>query len=274
MKVAIILHGGAGNWQPEKIPRANEILKEAAIIGIKILKNNGSSLDAVEKAVNHLENSGYFNCGIGSIAQSDGKVRMDAGIMDGHALKCGAVASIEDIKNPISIARRLMDKTDHCLIVSKYAVDFALRNGFDKFKIKPKKFKKGNSVSSDTVGAIALDRNGRIAVANSTGGRFGKMLPGRVGDSPIAGAGFYANKFAGAATTGIGEAFIRTNAASRAVYIVEQGKSVKEAAKLAMRFVTEKTKCDGGMIILDRKGNHVACFTTKAMPWVYKFVNL
>lgn len=272
MKIAIILHGGAGNWQTEKIPKANKILEEAANLGIKILKNNGSSLDAVEKAVNQLENSGYFNCGIGSIAQSDKKVRMDAGIMDGYTLRCGAVAAIENIKNPISVARRLMEKTDHCFIVSKYAVDFALKNGFEQFKIKSKTFKEGNSVSGDTVGAIALDKKGRIAVANSTGGRSGEMLPGRVGDSPIAGAGFYANKFAGAATTGIGESFIRTVIAKKSVDMIEQGKSPEEAVRFSLKFVKEKTNCDGGIIILDRKGNYAAHFTTKEMPWVYKSI--
>ena len=142
MKPSIILHGGAGNWQKNKIAKAQKILEKAANIGIKLLKNNKSSLEAVEKSINFLENSGYFNCGIGSVAQADGKIRMDAGIMESSSLGCGAVGAIENIKNPISIARKVMENTKHCLLVSKYATKFAIKNGFKTTKIKPKKRQK------------------------------------------------------------------------------------------------------------------------------------
>ncbi len=188
MKLAIILHGGAGNWNRYNPDKAKKILEKASNIGIKILKNNGSSLDAVEKSINHLENSGYFDCGLGSVTQNDGKIRMDAGIMEGFSLKCGAVAAIEDIKNPISVARKVMEKTRHCLIVGRFATKFASQNGFKTIKIKPKVFASSKN-ASDTVGAVAIDKNGNIAVGNSTGG-IKNMLPGRVGDSPIAGAVF------------------------------------------------------------------------------------
>jgi beta-aspartyl-peptidase (threonine type) len=269
MKPAIILHGGAGKWQENKISKANKILEKAADIGIKLLKNNKPSLDAVEESINLLENSGYFNCGIGSVAQADGKVRMDAGIMDGKTLKCGAVGAIENIKHPISVARKVMEKTYHCLLVSKYATEFAIKNGFKKIKISPKEIPKSKRLS-DTVGAVAIDKKGNIAVGNSTGGVYGDMLPGRVGDSAIPGAGFYANEYAGAVTTGIGESFIRTTGARKAVDIVQEGKQPKEAAKILLRIIKQKIGYDGGIIILDKKGNYAAHHTTKAMPWVYK----
>ena len=264
-KPAIILHGGAGDWRAKNIAKANKILNNAANIGLKILKNNGSVIDAIEKSINFLEDSGFFNCGIGSVAQADGKVRMDAGIMDGSTLKCGAVGAIENIKNPISVARKVMEKTNHCLLVSKYATKFAVKNRFKKINIKPKKQEK-----SDTVGALAIDKNGNIAAGVSTGGLGNSMLPGRVGDSAIAGAGFYVNEYAGAVATGIGEAFIRTTIVRKAVDIVQEGKSLKEIVKISLNILKQETECDGGIIILDKKGNYAVHFTTKAMPWVYK----
>ena len=266
MKPAIILHGGAGNWKSNKIDKAKKLLEQAADIGIKILKNNGSSLDAVEKSINFLENSGFFNCGIGSVAQADGKVRMDAGIMDGSTLKCGAVGAIENIKNPISVARKVMKKTEHCLLVSKFATEFAVKNGFKKINIKPRKTKK----TLDTVGAVAVDKKGSIAAGVSTGGLGNSMLPGRVGDSAIPGAGFYVNEFAGAVATGIGEAFIRTVIIKNTVDMVQECKSLKEVAKFSLKTLKQKTSCEGGIIILDKNGNYAAYYTTKAMPWVYK----
>ena len=269
MKVGIILHGGAGNWQENKIPKASKILEKAAYIGINLLKNNKSSLEAVEKSINFLEDSGYFNCGLGSFAQDDGKIRMDASVMDDSNLKCGAVGAIENIKNPISVARKVMENTKHCLLVSKYATEFAVKNGFKKINIRPKAIQKKVKVTSDTVGAIAIDRNGKIAVGDSTGGIKG-MIPGRVGSSAIAGAGFYANEFAGAAATGIGEAFIRTTIIRRAVDMVHEGKSPKEVSKISLEILKQKTGCEGGIIILDKDWNYAAYYTTKAMPWVYK----
>lgn len=270
MKSAIILHGGAGDWNKYSQDKARKILEEAAETGIKFLKRRRPSLDAVEKSINLLEDSGYFDAGLGSVTQNDGKIRMDAGIMDGHNLKCGAVAAIEDIKNPISVARKVMEKTSHCLIVSKYATEFAAQNGFKIMKIRPKQiFKSEHSHSSDTVGAVAVDMKGRIAVGNSTGGVYGKMIPGRVGDSPIPGAGFYADGYAGAATTGIGESFIRTVISKHAVDMAKE-KPLKDAAESALKIVKEKTGCNGGIIMLDKKGNYAAHYTTRAMPWVYK----
>lgn len=267
MAVAIILHGGAGDWNNYDTGKAKGILSKAADIGLKILKNKGSSLDAVEKSISILEDSGYFDAGLGSVTQNDGKIRMDAGIMDGSSLKCGAVAAIEDIKNPISVARKVMEKTNHCLVVSKFATEFAVRNGFKAMKIRPKQMFKKHS--SDTVGAIAVDRKGNIAVGNSTGGVYGKMIPGRVGDSPIAGAGYYAGEYAAAATTGIGESFIRTVMCKSAVDMAKR-MALKNVVKTALKIIKQKTGCNGGIIMLDKEGNYAAHHTTKAMPWVYR----
>ena len=268
MKPAIILHGGAGDWNAYNLAEAKKILNEAAEIGLKILKNSGSGLDAVEKSINHLENSGYFDCGLGSFAQNDGKIRMDAGIMEGSSLKCGAVAAIEGIKNPISVARKVMEETNHCLIVSGFAAKFAVRHGFKITKIKPNEPAKTKNIS-DTVCAIAIGKNGRLFVGNSTGG-IKNMIPGRVGDSPMPGAGFYANEFAAAATTGIGEGFIRMGTSRIAVDMAEKGMLPKEIVKKSLNMLKQKTGFEGGIIMLDKNGNHAAHYTTKAMPWVYQ----
>ena len=189
MAIAIILHGGAGDWNTYDTGKAKDILEKAAYIGLKILKNNGSSLDAVEKSINHLENSGYFDAGLGSVTQNDGKIRMDAGIMDGSNLKCGAVAAIEDIKNPISVARKVMEKTSHCLIVSKFAAEFAVKNGFKTIKIKPKQLFKKHS--SDTYSTRFVNTNIEIDVLTSqiakANGYFSSRSSGCGGGAAVAG---------------------------------------------------------------------------------------
>lgn len=278
MSVAIIVHGGAGKWRKEPLLKAREVVEQAADAGLAILKRGGSSRDAVETAIRFMEDSGCLDAGKGSIAQMDGKLRMDASIMDSN-LNCGAVAAIEDIQNPISVARKVMEKTDHVLMVGPCATDFATKNGFKRIKLKPKYlFKDGKileastrkAVACDTVGAVAVDKKGIITAGNSTGGRFGKMLPGRVGDVPIIGAGLYVNELAGVASTGIGEAFIKTCASKRAADLIERGQEMQKTAEQCIRFVLEKTGARGGMILLDRKGRHAAYYSTQDMPWAFR----
>jgi len=269
MKIAIIAHGGSGRWPASETPKALELLDEATELGLELLKTGGSSRDAVENAINHLEDSGYFNAGRGSIVQMDGKIRMDAAIMDSR-LNCGAVGAIEDIQRPISVARKVMENTDHVLLVSKYATDFAVKNGFERVKFKPRyAYKNNKMIHLETVGSIAIDKKGIITVGASTGGRSG-MLPGRVGDTAIIGAGVYANEFAGATSTGVGESFIKTTAVRKAVDFVEAGLSPQEAAKKCIRILGEKTGHTGGMIVLDKKGNYGAFHSSKDMPFSYK----
>lgn len=262
--IALIVHGGAGNWKRENESKAYEILRESADIGISILKKNGSSLDAVEKTINSLEDSGFFNAGVGSIAQNDGKVRMDSSIMNGPTLRCGAVGAIEYIRNPISVARIIMEQTDHVLLVGENATKFALKNGFKKIN-----FVKGKD-NTQTVGAIALDKIGRISAGSSTGGRKLSMLPGRVGDSAIIGAGIYANKFAGVVTSGLGEFFIRTNLAARACNLVKNLNSQKVANKCIR--ILKEIGGKGGIVVLNKKGDYGVSYNTKTMPFAYRVV--
>mgnify|MGYP001577279267 CR=1 FL=1 len=264
MKPAIIIHGGAGDWPKNRLPKANEILEEAAKVGLEILRKKGSSLDAVEKSVNILENSGYFNAGLGSVKQLDGKQRMDAAIMEGKYLRCGGVMIVENILNPISAARKVMENTEHVLLSGKFATKFAVKNGIKTIS----KYKKP-AVECDTVGAIAVDYKKVIAVGNSTGGA-GKMLAGRVGDCAVIGAGLYATKKVGAMVTGKGEAAIRTTVSRKACDLIEEGYSVQEAAKRAIKMLTKKTGFKSGIIILNKNGDYGVWHNTKAMPWAYR----
>ena len=263
---AILLHGGAGNWEEKHLEKAKFFLKEAADYGINLLRKNKTALDVIEKCINRLEDSGLFNAGLGSARQADGKARMDASIMSDD-LRCGAVASLEGIKNPISVARSVMEKTNHVLLAGKFARDFAIKNGFEKIEIKQNSKRK-----EETVGCLVLDNSGNLAGGNSTGGLGGsaKMIPGRIGDSPLIGAGLYVNEFAGAVTTGTGEAFIKTSLARTACFFIENDLHPQKAAEKSIKLMKEKTGFDGGIIILDSKGNKGVFYSTKEMPWVFK----
>ena len=180
---AIIVHGGAGRIRDDELPHRLEGCKESALAGWEILKQGGSALDAVEAAVVVLEDNPLFNAGIGSTLNSLGKVEMDAAIMEGNTLAAGAVAAVRGIKNPIKLARRVMDDGRHVLLVCEGALLFARQIGFpecdpDRFIVESER--KRWQEKYGTVGCVALDGAGKIAVATSTGGIFNK-LPGRVG---------------------------------------------------------------------------------------------
>ncbi|MDP3829772.1 MAG: isoaspartyl peptidase/L-asparaginase, partial [Ignavibacteriaceae bacterium] len=227
-KYVLVIHGGAGAVSrdiPESLKQEYiDGLNQALLIGKSILTNGGSALDAVEKVVNYLEDHPSFNAGKGSVLTSDGTVEMDAAIMSGIDLSAGAVAGIKNVKNPISLARLVAEKTPHVLLIGEGAEKFA-----DEMKVQKvdstyffiraqnerwKELKK--KISEDkkgTVGAVALDINGNLAAATSTGGMMMKR-PGRVGDVPIIGAGTYANnKTCAVSATGWGEKFIKNNVA-------------------------------------------------------------
>ena len=293
--VAIIVHGGAGTIKKEeKIPKVMEGVKDAVLEGWRELRR-GSALDAVEEAIKTLEDNPIFNAGTGSVLTLDGKVEMDAAIMRGKTLEAGAVASIWGVKNPISVARKVMEKTDHVLLVGEGALKFARIMGFEEYnpitaerieqwkKLREKLLKEGMiphwkriselikeypEVLRSTVGAVAFDGE-EVVAGTSTGGVFLKMF-GRVGDTPIIGAGTYANEFAGASCTGLGEVAIKLSLAKTAVDFVRLGLSAQKASEAAIEFATKHFGRDTmGIIMIDREGNVGFAKNTKHMSIAY-----
>jgi L-asparaginase / beta-aspartyl-peptidase len=293
--VRLAIHGGAGTIERSKMTPEREReyragLERALTAGYEILKRGGSSLDATEAAVRVLEDDPNFNAGKGSVFTSAGTNEMDAAIMDGKTLAAGAVASLKHIKNPISLARMVMEKSGHVMMDSEGAELFAKENGIElvdqKYfftqerwdalqKIKAaeksrtsgggKKFLITDQDRHGTVGAVALDQNGNLAAATSTGGTTNKR-PGRVGDSPVIGAGTYANNATCAVSaTGDGEYFIRATVARDVSALMEyRGMSLKEAARAALDKVA-KLGGTGGLIAIDHEGNMTLPFNTAGM---------
>jgi beta-aspartyl-peptidase (threonine type) len=273
MKPVIAIHGGAGVRRADRPgARHRAALKEALEAGFEILLQGGKSLDAVAAAVVVLEDSPLFNAGRGSSFNTDGEIEMDASIMDGATLRAGAVAAVRRIRNPVLAARAVMEASRHVLLADGGAERFARRHGL---KFEPKEYfhtarrwsalKKNLRGYHGTVGAVALDAQGNLAAATSTGGYTGK-LPGRVGDSPIIGAGTYAdNRACAVSGTGIGEAFIRAavghDVCARMLY---QGMALTNAAAAALASVA-RLGAAGGLIALDRRGNIAMPFTSEGM---------
>lgn len=277
--IAIIVHGGAGNIPDAYHAPAEAGCRAAANIGWQVLDQGSSALDAVEAAVQALENNPTFNAGHGSVLNSAGKVEMDAGIMDGATMGVGAVTLIEHFSHPISIARKVMEKTRYHILGAAGAEDFARSEGFipiqNETLITERRLKQYNDrlaeMDGDTVGAVALDADGNLATANSTGGVSFK-LPGRVGDSPIPGAGFYAdNRFGAVATTGQGEHIMRAGLAFLVMHLLEQGASATEAAREAEAlFLNRVSRGGAGWIVLDANGNVGVWHTTTYLSHAYR----
>ncbi len=279
--LVIIANGGAGGIN---FPyRRAQGLKKAVNTGYEILKNGGSSLDAVEKAIMILEDETIFNAGTGSTLGLTGEIEMDASIMtaDGNF---GAVAAIKNVRYPIKVARLVMEKTDHLLLCGDGALKFARLCGMKYHNPKTKEkermwFRAKNRLKSDyfprlcklkelyeTVGVVAMDKNGMIAVGTSTGGIL-LHLPGRVGDTPIIGAGTYANKYGGVSATGHGEMIMKTLLAFRTVAFMEKY-SAPVAGKMAIDYAT-RNKCRAGLIGIDKHGRILCVNNTEAMSWCY-----
>ena len=290
-KIAIAIHGGAGTlvkgmMTPEKEKEYKKALKVALNSGYEILEKGGSSLDAVEKAVQELENSNLFNAGKGSVFTAIETHEMDASIMDGKTLNAGAVSLITGIKNPVSLARDVMEKTEHVFLAGNGAMEFAKELNYnienpdyfyDEFRYNQwleikdtDSFQLDHAKQKDskfgTVGAVALDKSGNIAAATSTGGMTNKKY-GRVGDSPMIGAGNYANNETCAIScTGSGEYFIRGVVAYDVACLMEhKGLSLQEATKEVIRKRIIKLGGDGGLIGIDTKGNISLEFNTEGM---------
>jgi beta-aspartyl-peptidase (threonine type) len=274
---AIAIHGGAGtitknNMTPEKELAYRSKLEEALNIGYSILEKGGSSLNAVEATVRIMENSELFNAGKGAVFTNAGTNELDASIMDGSNLKAGAVAGVKMVKNPISAARKVMEETWHVMLSGDGADLFAKNQNLEI--VDPSYFytqqrwdslKKTQSEKHGTVGCVALDKKGNLAAGTSTGGLTNKRW-GRIGDSPIIGAGTYANNQTCAVSgTGQGEYFIRGNVAYDVSAIMEyKGKSVGEAAQNVIRKLSDMGG-NGGIITMDSKGNISMPFNTAGM---------
>jgi beta-aspartyl-peptidase (threonine type) len=225
-------------------------------------------VDAAEAAVVVLEDNPLFNAGTGSTLNSLGKVEMDAAIMAGDTLSAGAVGAVQNIKNPIKLARRVMEDGRHVLLVGEGAQLFARLNGFPEYptdalivEAEQKRWEEKHG----TVGCVAVDRAGKIAVATSTGGIFNK-LPGRVGDSPLPGCGTYADETGGVSCTGHGEAIIRIVMAKSTLELVKNVADPQSAANQAITMLAEKTGSTGGLIIIDGQGRVGYARNTQRMP--------
>jgi len=281
VEYAIAVHGGAGAWadlSDKNRAELEQTLRHALVAGRDLLDEGGASLDAVERVIAELEDSPQFNAGRGATFNAEGRHELDASIMDGRDLSCGAVAGVTIAKNPIKLARGVMTDTKHVLLVGAGADAFAeaidaeqadadyfwtprQRKRWEKFRARQRE---DSSDHHGTVGCVALDRHGNLAAGTSTGGLEGKR-PGRVGDSPLIGAGTYADDATCAVScTGVGEEFIRRaiayDIAARMKY---GGDSLEEA--VAVQFEVRLDKGDGGLIAVSRDGHITIRFNTAAM---------
>ncbi|MEY8849770.1 isoaspartyl peptidase/L-asparaginase family protein [Psychroserpens sp. XS_ASV72] len=292
MKIfSIAIHGGAGTlvkgmMTPELESRYREDLKKALDLGYNALKVGKTAIDAVEIAVKSLEDSPLFNAGKGSVFTANESHEMDASIMDGNTLNAGAVSLVSGIKNPVALARDVMDKSEHVFLAGEGAMQFAREMDFaleepsyfyDEFRHKQwleikdtNQFQLDHSVKKDskfgTVGAVACDQYGDIAAATSTGGMTNKKW-GRVGDSPMIGAGNYANnKTCAISCTGSGEFFIRGVVAYDVACLIEhKGMSLLEASEEVIHKRILEIGGDGGLIAVDSEGNIAMPFNTEGM---------
>jgi beta-aspartyl-peptidase (threonine type) len=290
-KIAIAIHGGAGTllkgmMTPEKELAYKIALEIALNAGYDILENGGTALDAVQKAVCCLEDSPLFNAGKGSVFTAVGSHEMDASIMDGKTLKAGAVSLITGIKNPVSLARDVMDKSEHVFMAGEGAMVFANQHGhlleaqdyfYDELRYQQwQEIKESDTFQLDhakkkdskfgTVGAVACDQNGNIAAATSTGGMTNKKY-GRVGDSPMIGAGNYANNETCAIScTGSGEYFIRGVVAYDVACLIEhKNLSLEAAASEVIHKRVLRLGGDGGLIAINQFGEIAMPFNTEGM---------
>jgi L-asparaginase / beta-aspartyl-peptidase len=267
---AIIVHGGAGPIKDDSLPARLEGCRAAALAGWKILDQAGSAADAAEAAVVVLEDNPLFNAGTGSTLTCRGTVEMDAAIMEGQWLRAGSVAAVSGVKNPIKLARRIMDDGRHVLLAGEGALMFAREIGFPECApetlIVDREKKRWES-KHGTVGCVAFDSSGKLAVATSTGGIFDK-LPGRVGDSALVGCGTYASPFGAVSCTGHGEAIIRVVMARDAVQLLQDG--IEPAERMAIENLEELTGSTGGLILIDRHGKIGYARNTTHMPlcWI------
>jgi beta-aspartyl-peptidase (threonine type) len=299
MPISIVVHGGAGDITFDRQENARQGCQAAALAGWHVLESGGSALDAVETAVRALEDNPAFNAGTGACLSADGNIELDAGIMDGRTLNPGAVAGVELIKNPISLARQVL-ASPHVLLVGRGAEQFASEHDIPRCAFEDlfterqyqswKKYLADHGLSPTdepslirrelgalvareedkhgTVGAVAVDSSSALAAATSTGGIHNKY-PGRVGDSPLVGCGFYADDQAAISCTGHGEDFVRLMIARRAADYVAQGRSARESAEAAIAFLGAKAVGTGGLILVDAHGGIGVAWNSQHMAHAY-----
>ena len=289
-KIALAVHGGAGTIDRELLGAEGEraycdVLQRALLRGHAVLLKGGPSLEAVQTAVSILEDHPFFNAGRGSVFNADGMHEMDAGIMDGDTLKAGAVASVQNVKNPIALARLVMDRTDHVILSGAGAFEFAHKQKvlleddayfFDQLRYDQWLAVRGTAVVAldhsggerkfGTVGAVACDADGHLAAATSTGGMTNKRWQ-RIGDSPIIGAGTYANDATCAIScTGNGESFLRAVAAHDVHCLMAyKGLSLAEAVRIVVHEKLPALDGEGGMIAVDHTGTVVLDHNSQGM---------
>lgn len=259
---SIGIHGGAGNRPelPAQEARIKDSLRMILEQGRAMLADGATALDAVVHCTRLLEDDPLYNAGYGAVPNSAGHFELEACVMDGRTLKAGAVTYVDSIRNPVALARRIMDRTPHVMLAGQGAADFAAANdlatvGQAYFQEGWRKHGTAGEDALGTVGAVARDRYGNLAAATSTGGQKGK-LPGRVGDSPIIGAGNYAdNDSCAVSCTGWGEEFIRTALAAYIGFLVgRQGLKAQATAQVAIEYLVAKVNGTGGFILVDRTG--------------------
>ena len=270
---AIIIHGGAGAASAD-VDEIRSGMRAAVQACFKVLADGGTSLDAVEMAVRGLEDDPRFNAGRGSALTEDGVVQMDASIMEGDRLGCGAVAAVSRVANPVTLARRVLEDGRHVLLVADGAEAFARAAGVpacDPASLVTERQRRRweerrAAATTGTVGAVALDRHGTVAAATSTGGTMGKRR-GRVGDSALIGCGTYADStLGGVSCTGDGEAIIRVVLARRALDYLKEADDPTYAARVAVDLMVEEGRGQGGLILVDWRGRIGYAHSTPFMP--------
>jgi len=286
----LLVHGGAWAIPDDMVDAHLNGVRHAMAEGWKILSHGGTALDAVEEAVVVMEDDETFDAGRGSFLNRDGKVQLDALIMDGGSLRAGGVGCVEHLRNPIRAARKILSESPHVYFVAEGAERFAAEHGIPLCKnedlIIPREVERlrefqahaaeekpdlfAPAISHDTVGAVALDRHGNIAAATSTGGTLNKA-PGRLGDSSLIGCGCYAdNKTAAASTTGWGEPIMKLVLAKWAADRVAAGNLPEWVAAEAINYLQSRVNGHGGIILLDAKGRFGIAHNTPRMAWALK----
>ncbi|MFZ0640885.1 MAG: isoaspartyl peptidase/L-asparaginase [Candidatus Acidiferrales bacterium] len=283
---SLIVHGGAWDIPDAAVPDCRSGIRRALEAGREVLAKGGAALDAVEAAVVVLEDDITFDAGIGSHLNRDGHVQLDAIIMDAATLNAGAVAAVERVKNPIRLARKLLESSEHMMLAGAGAELFAQESGIplcdpseliiERERTAWRRCREGNHESAfhfghkhGTVGAVARDSHGQIAAATSTGGTCCKF-PGRIGDSPLIGCGCYADAEAGGVScTGHGEAIMKIVMAKAAADSLRAGAASTAVAGECVRLLARRTQSTGGLILLDPEGRPAASFNTPRMAYGY-----
>ncbi|KAK5640844.1 hypothetical protein RI129_009391 [Pyrocoelia pectoralis] len=291
MDPIVLVHGGSGYIPASRVPLKIAGCKKAVLEGYKVFEKGGSSLDAVEAAVRVMEDDPAFNAGYGSVLNIDGEIEMDASIMTGNNLRAGAVTIVKDVAHPISLARLVMEKTKHVLLGGEGCKKFAIKHGVqilppgalvtEQAKQVLEYYKEfggdfteigSNNKKGEvgTVGAVAIDSNGLLSVATSTGGISGK-LPGRCSDTSQIGAGSYADNCNGVvSTTGHGEAIAQFCLAHAIIKAIESGKTAQKATTDCIETLTKHFNKTAGAITLSKSGDVGIHFSSKSMAWAYR----